>query len=69
MSTNYYMAARKLKDKNEKLDSLLTLISHALTKDGDGIESEEIKNCVNIAWDINHEICVGLCEIASTKDE
>lgn len=68
MSVNQLIAASKLKDKNEKLDSLLTLISHVLTKDGETIEPEEIKNCVNIAWDINHDIYVGLSEICNSEE-
>lgn len=60
-------SANNLTDKTNKLDSILILICGALTH-GD-IEMEEIKNCVGIAWDINYEIHVGLCEIASDEDK
>lgn len=69
MSVAKPITAGKLKDKTEKLDSLLTLISHILTKDGETIEPEEIKNCINIAWDINHDIHVGLCEISDCEEK
>lgn len=59
-------SANNLTDKSNKLDSLLVLICSALTC-GD-IEIEEIRNCAGIAWDINHEIHTGLCEIAGNED-
>lgn len=53
-------ALARIYDNSNKLDSQLTIISNLLST-GD-VETEEIINATNIAWDINHQVSIDISE-------
>lgn len=53
-------ALSRIYDNNNKLDSQLAIISHLLST-GD-VETEELINATNIAWDINNQVSIDISE-------
>ncbi|EOY6982321.1 hypothetical protein ACROTH_000766 [Yersinia enterocolitica] len=55
-------ALARIYDNSNKMDSQLTIISQSLST-GE-VETEDLINATNIAWDINHQVSIDISEAA-----